>query len=62
VCILAGHALYEKETKGQSPGRPIQSPRKRLQWSNNFIEEAMEAVRTGVTSINKAAFTYNVPS
>lgn len=51
--------------KKKAKPRPKKScPRasaKRLQWSNESMEAAMEAVTTGVTSINKAAVIYGVP-
>jgi hypothetical protein len=37
------------------------SPKKRKKWSNTSMVEAMEAVRKGSTSINRAAVTFGVP-
>jgi hypothetical protein len=52
----------KKKAKPKSRITRSRASAKRLQWSNESMEAAMKTVRTGATSINKAAVLHGVPA
>ena len=62
--MVRGRAKKKTSTrKKQSSSAPpvLQSPKKRLKWSNESMEKALQAVKDGQCKIKEAAREFNVP-